>query len=36
MEPIKYEMGVIGAINVNWELIRDILMLIELKSFFDK
>ena len=36
LEPIKFEMGVIGAINVNWELIWDLLMLIVLKSFFNK
>ena len=36
LEPIKFEMGVIGAINVNWELIWDILILIMLKSFSNK
>ena len=36
LEPIKFEMGVIGAINVNWELIWDLLMLIVLKLFSKK
>ena len=36
LEPIKSEMGVIGAFNVNWELIWDLLMLIMLKPFSNK
>ena len=31
LKPIKSKMGVIGAINVNCELISDILILIVLK-----
>ena len=34
LEPIKSEMGVIEAFNVNWELIWDILMLIVAEIIF--